>query len=70
MNNSDLQKPAMRSFLGTLLAVAWSFIGLRRNKDFEQDVGGLNPIYVLVAGLLGVAIFIAILIAIVHTVVP
>lgn len=58
-----------RSFMSTLLAVAWSFIGLRRRKDFEQDVGRLNPLYVIVAALIGVALFIGTLLAIVNAVV-
>lgn len=58
------------SFFATLTAVAWSFIGLRRTKDYERDVTGLNPVYVIIAGLIGVAIFIGVLIMIVHLVVP
>jgi hypothetical protein len=47
------------SFGTTLIAIGWSFIGLRRKRDFEQDVNGaLNPVYVVLAGLLGVALFI------------
>lgn len=60
MNNST------RSFGSTLVAIAWSFVGLRRKKDFDQDVGGLNPMYVLIAGLLGTGLFIAGLITAVH----
>jgi hypothetical protein len=62
--------PGRRSFLSTMMAVAWSFVGLRRRKDFEQDVGRLNPAYVIIAGLIGTAIFIGILVTIVHWVVP
>ena len=58
-----------RSFAGTMLAIAWSFIGLRRRKDFEQDVGGLNPVYVLAAALLGTATLIGTLLTIVRLVV-
>lgn len=49
-----------RSFLGTLIAIAWSFIGLRRKKDFEVDnEQGLNPIFVVIAALVGVLAFIS-----------
>ncbi len=58
-------KVSHRSFGATLLAIAWSFIGLRRKSDFDRDVGGLNPIYVLIAGLLGTALFIGVLLMIV-----
>lgn len=52
-----------RSFLATLIAIAWSFVGLRRKKDFDVDAdGAFNPLYVIVAALVGVAIFIGVLI--------
>ena len=47
MNDS---KP--RGFGDTMLAVAWSFIGLRRRSDFERDVGALRPAYVIAGGLM------------------
>ncbi|UGQ47773.1 DUF2970 domain-containing protein [Massilia endophytica] len=50
-----------RSFAQTLNAVAWSFIGLRRRRDFDEDVGALNPFYVIAGGVLGCALFIALL---------
>lgn len=65
----DKEKHRKRSFGATLLAVAWSFVGLRRRRDYEHDVTGLNPVYVIIAGLIGVAIFIAVLIMIVKVVV-
>ena len=54
-----------RSFLDTLAAVAWSFIGLRRKSDFDRDVTALKPLYVIGAGLVGVLIFIGVLIGVV-----
>lgn len=59
-----------RSFMGTMVAVGWSFIGLRRKRDFDEDVGGLNPLYVIIGGLIATAIFIGILLTIVNLVVP
>lgn len=61
---------ATRSLPDTMKAIAWSFAGLRRKKDFDQDVGNMNPLYVLVCGLAGVLAFILILLAVVHAVVP
>ena len=53
-----------RTFLDTLRAIAWSFIGLRRKKDFdEDDAGAPNPVYVVIAALIGVLIFIGVLLA-------
>jgi hypothetical protein len=51
--------PEKRSFLSTMKAIAWSFIGLRSKRDFDQDVaGGMNPVYVIIAALIGTVIFI------------
>lgn len=55
-----------RSFGATLKAIAWSFVGLRRKSDFDQDVdGGMNPVYVIGCALLGAAIFIGALLTVV-----
>jgi hypothetical protein len=53
------------SFLQTMRAVAWSFFGVRKSADYEKDVNQLNPVHVIIAGLIGVAIFIGVLIALV-----
>lgn len=52
-----------RSFAGTLAAVFWSFVGLRRKKDYDVDAanGAFHPLYVLVAALLALALFIGLL---------
>lgn len=53
-----------RSFGRTMKAIVWSFVGLRRKRDFDDDVdGGMNPFHVLIAAVIGAAIFIGILIA-------
>jgi hypothetical protein len=58
-----------RSFASTMLAVAWSFIGLRRKRDFDRDVVALNPVYVIAAGLIGTAILVGTLLTVVQLVV-
>jgi hypothetical protein len=63
------KKPKQASFLYSLKAVLWSFFGLRRKSDFDQDEGKLNLAYVIIAALLGAAGFIALLITIVKLVV-
>ncbi|OON64339.1 hypothetical protein B0920_13730 [Massilia sp. KIM] len=49
------------SFLATMKAVFWSFFGVRKRKDYERDAANLNPVHVIIAGLIGVALFIGIL---------
>jgi hypothetical protein len=57
------------SFLGTLRAVAWSFLGIRKGKGYEQDVNQLNPVHVIVAGVVGAVIFVLVLVVLVKWIV-
>jgi hypothetical protein len=57
------------SFFATMKAVFWSFFGVRKKSDYEQDAAQLNPVHVLIAGVLGALIFIATLVLIVKMVV-
>ena len=57
------------SFGATMKAVFWSFFGVRKRQDYENDAAQLNPVHVIVAGLIGAALFIAVLIFIVRLVV-
>lgn len=68
---SDLKDAAARrgSFLQTVRAVGWSFFGVRRSADQAQDVQKLNPVHVIIAGVLGAALFIAVLVMLVRWVV-
>ena len=62
-----VQRPG--SFVQTVRAVAWSFLGIRRRAGHEQDLQQLNPVHVLVAGILGAALFVAMLVLLVRWVV-
>jgi hypothetical protein len=53
------KRPA--SFLATMKAVFWSFFGVRKRRDYEQDAANLNPVHVIIAGLIGAALFIGLL---------
>jgi Protein of unknown function (DUF2970) len=57
------------SFLQTMRAVAWSFFGVRRGKDYEQDVSKLNPVHVIIAGVIGAALFVLTLVLLVRWVI-
>jgi hypothetical protein len=50
------------SFLYSLKAVVWSFFGLRRKRDFDNDDARLNPVHIVIAALIAVALFIGMLI--------
>ena len=57
------------SFLQTMKAVGWSFFGVRKSADYESDLSRLNPVHVVIAGLLGAALFIGALVALVSWVI-
>lgn len=68
---SESGSPARRkaSFGATMKAVFWSFFGVRKKSDYERDAAQLNPVHVLMAGVIGAALFIGILVMIVRLVV-
>jgi len=53
----------------TARAVFWSFFGVRKRAHYEADSAQLNPVHVIVMGVIGAAIFVAVLILIVRWVV-
>jgi hypothetical protein len=57
------------SFARTMKAVLWSFFGVRKGRDHEADASQLNPLHVIVAAGIAAALFIGVLLAIVHLVV-
>ena len=54
------------SFLQTMRAVAWSFFGVRKSGEFEKDVSQLNPLHLVVAGVLAAIVFISVLLVLVN----
>lgn len=53
----------------TISAVAWSFFGVRRVRDHENDMAKLNPVHVIIAGVLGAALFVLVLVLVVRWVI-
>ncbi len=69
--NGDLKSAVQRkmSFWQTLRAVAWSFFGVRKSSEHEKDVNQLNPVHLIIAGLIGAAVFVAVLVLLVRWVI-
>ncbi|MCV2349775.1 DUF2970 domain-containing protein [Paucibacter sp. Y2R2-4] len=67
----DLKQAVARppSFLQTMRAVAWSFFGVRRGADYEKDVAQLNPVHVIIAGVIGAVLFVLALLLLVQWVI-
>ena len=53
----------------TVKAVLWGFLGVRRNADYQNDVARLNPIHLIVVGVVMALLFVLSLILIVNWVV-
>ena len=68
--HEDVSPTARKANFGqTFRAVGWSFLGIRRSADHEQDVKKLNPIHVVIAAVLGAAVFVVFLVVLVHVVI-
>jgi hypothetical protein len=55
---TDGQAPKTASPLQVAKAVFWSFLGIRKRAEHESDVAQLKPAHVIVAGLIGAALFV------------
>ena len=49
---------ARPSLLRSLKTVAWSFIGIRSRAGFEEDAAKVNPLHVLLAGIIAVLVLV------------
>lgn len=69
--SADLKQASRRkaSFGATVKAVFWSFFGVRKRRDYEHDAAELNPVHVIIAGIIAALIFVLTLVFIVHQVV-
>jgi hypothetical protein len=56
-------------FKDSFKAVAWSFFGVRKAADVEADVQKLNPVHVVVAGVISAALFVVVVLTLVRWVV-
>ncbi|HEY0060571.1 MAG TPA: DUF2970 domain-containing protein [Telluria sp.] len=54
------------SFGATMKAVFWSFFGVRKRSDYEKDSASLNPVHLIIAALIGLALFIGVLVTLVR----
>jgi hypothetical protein len=68
VSGGDLRQAVRRkaSFGQTMRAVAWSFFGVRKRSDLEKDVDHLNPVHLVIAGVIGALLFIGALLLLVN----
>ena len=57
------------SLMRSVKAVAWSFLGIRKSSEFQEDIDKITPLHVLGVGLVAVFLFVISLIFMVSLVV-
>jgi hypothetical protein len=58
--SDDLKELAQRklSFFQTLKAVLWAMFGVRKGAGYQEDISKLNPVHLIVAGVILAIIFV------------
>jgi len=54
--------------LKVVLAVFWSFFGVRKRRDYDSDAQSLTPVQVIIAGLIGGLAFVLTMVLVVYLV--
>jgi hypothetical protein len=54
------------NLIQTISAVLWSFFGVRRGKDHDQDMAQLNPVHVVITGVIAAIMFVLLLVVLVN----
>jgi hypothetical protein len=65
--SDDLKQLAQRklNFFQTLKAIAWAMLGVRKGTGYQEDIAKLNPVHLVIAGLLFGVLFVTSLLTIV-----
>ena len=57
------------SFMQSMRAVMWGFLGVRKKSGLQEDVASLSFVHIIIAGVVGALIFMGTLLLIVKVVV-
>ena len=66
MSEPDPPPLPRASFLQTIGAVAWSFFGVRKGRDMRRDAVSINPVHVIVIGVVMAAVLVVSLLLLVR----
>ena len=70
MTTEQTPLPEQRSsFARSIKLVAWSLLGIRSRKGYQDDLAKVNPVHVLLVGFVAVLLLVVSLIGLVHWVV-
>ena len=64
--SSEPAPPTKPSFLRSLRLVAWGFLGVRKNSEYQRDLAQVNPFHVILAGIIGVLLLVLLLVGLVN----
>jgi len=66
--SDDLRELSQRklSFLQTVKAVLWGFFGVRKGAGYQDDIARLNPVHLVIAGVLAGVLFVVALVLLVR----
>lgn len=59
----------MSGMFRSIKVVAWSFLGIRSREGYQNDLARVNPLHVVLIGLLGAVLLVAGLVGLVRWVV-
>ncbi len=62
-------KAPMMSFGRSIKTVAWSFLGIRKHSEYQEDLARVNPLHVIGVAIAAVLVFVVGLIFFVNWVV-
>ena len=54
------------SLMRSIRTVAWSFLGIRKNSEFQKDIASVQPLHVIGVGLAGALLFVLALVLLVN----
>ncbi|MDP4623129.1 MAG: DUF2970 domain-containing protein [Hydrogenophaga sp.] len=54
------------SWISTINAVLWGFLGVRRQSDYQSDIAKLNPLHIVAVGIVMAFLFVFGLIVLVN----
>lgn len=66
MEEERRTRPSLAAVVKTIM---WSFLGIRRREEHESEAVQLSPLQIVAAGVIGAAILVLILVALVRFIV-
>ena len=66
--SQDIKESSQRklNFFQTLKAISWAMFGVRKGTGYQEDMSKLNPVHLVIAGLLCGVMFVAGLVLVVR----